>query len=336
MRKDIVFKYPPKKGLVSIIIPTHNRQKLLVETLKTFFNQSYSLLEIIIVDDHSNDNTIEACGILQEKDNRIVVLESDGHGAQHARNIGLQNSKGEYIQFFDDDDMAFPDYILERVKILQERELDYVMCDGFSLDVNAGNYLYERKCSKIPHNITSLLYYVALPTHSILLTRKAAEKLGEWDEKIRRYQDPNYYQRLFLYDLKGEFIEKSLYCWIIHNNSITLRNGHDALIDSMDSIYSEWKQQGKEKEIEDVIMVNDYEFIKQLFFSRNLKFFRYFFTHLHYILRRMWLFKIKRKDVDEVLHHQVAGEYFFPYHGDMPSPILLFLQARKSNTQARE
>lgn len=90
--------------LVSVVIATYNGSKYIRESIEAVIGQTYKNLEIIIVDDGSTDNTYRLCIDYAEKDNRIKVIKTDNQGVSAARNVGINNSKGDYIVFVDDDD----------------------------------------------------------------------------------------------------------------------------------------------------------------------------------------------------------------------------------------
>lgn len=89
----------------SVIIPTFNRSDLLIETINSILNQSFKDYELIAVNDGSTDNTKE---ILEGYGNKIKVIHKANSGAEKSRNAGADISKGEYLCFFDSDDLMFP------------------------------------------------------------------------------------------------------------------------------------------------------------------------------------------------------------------------------------
>ncbi len=93
----------------SVIIPTHNRNWVLKETIDSVLNQSFKDFEIIVVDDGSTDNTLE---ILNSYGSRIKTISQVNSGGPLARNNGARNASGKYLVFLDDDDLFFP-YTLE-------------------------------------------------------------------------------------------------------------------------------------------------------------------------------------------------------------------------------
>lgn len=97
--------------LVTIVIPAYNAERYLSDCLKSVQAQSYANLEILIIDDGSSDNTEQICRDFAEGDSRIVLLRQKNSGVSSARNNGIRNASGEYIQFLDADDMLKPNAI---------------------------------------------------------------------------------------------------------------------------------------------------------------------------------------------------------------------------------
>lgn len=92
-------------SLISIIIPCYNQSEFLDETLQSVLNQTYKNWECIIVNDGSSDNTEVIAKRWTEKDNRFIYLSKKNGGVSSSRNLGLENAKGDFIQFLDADDL---------------------------------------------------------------------------------------------------------------------------------------------------------------------------------------------------------------------------------------
>src|SRR5690554_5935610 len=124
--------------LVSIIIPTYNRAHLIGETLDSVLAQTYTNWECIIIDDGSSDNTEQLLSKYTEKDLRFQYLTRPSNspkGANACRNFGLENSKGDYVNFFDSDDIMHPDKLLTQVRILQKHtEAPFCICQTKWID----------------------------------------------------------------------------------------------------------------------------------------------------------------------------------------------------------
>lgn len=92
--------------LISVIVPIYNTGKYLVECVESLRKQTYSNIEIILVDDGSTDASIEICDEFAEKDSRIRVFHKKNEGSAIAKNFGIQQSRGEYIILVDSDDIV--------------------------------------------------------------------------------------------------------------------------------------------------------------------------------------------------------------------------------------
>lgn len=92
------------KDLVSIIVPVYNKEKYLEKCLDSLKNQTYTNIEVLIVDDGSSDNSKEICNIYIESDKRFNYFYHKNSGVSFARNVGIDNSNGNWIMFVDPDD----------------------------------------------------------------------------------------------------------------------------------------------------------------------------------------------------------------------------------------
>jgi len=115
--------------LVSVIIPTYNREHLIKRSAQSVLNQSYKNLELIIVDDGSTDNTRKVVDSI--KDERIIYINQKNQGACVARNKGIDNAKGKYIAFQDSDDVWLSDKLEKQVNALKQNNADLVFCKNF-------------------------------------------------------------------------------------------------------------------------------------------------------------------------------------------------------------
>lgn len=97
--------------MVSIIIPVYNAERYLGECIESVLNQTYSDFELILVDDGSEDCSYQICKEYADKDERIKNIKKKNGGVSSARYTGLQEAKGEYISFMDNDDMFLPEFL---------------------------------------------------------------------------------------------------------------------------------------------------------------------------------------------------------------------------------
>jgi len=110
------------QDLVSVVIPCFNCSRHIRQTVNSILSQTYSNLECIIVDDGSTDGSKEVCDELRKQDNRIRYIYKENHGVAAARNFGIRNAKGKWIQQLDSDDFLHQDKI--RLHLEQLTKLD--------------------------------------------------------------------------------------------------------------------------------------------------------------------------------------------------------------------
>ncbi len=118
-----------KLGLVSILIPVYNAEKYLSQCLNSVLGQTYSNLEIIAVNDGSQDRSLAILQEFEKKDSRIKVFNQQNSGVSNARNFALAKATGEYVLFIDSDDFIEKDMVETLVDCLAKNEnCDIVLC----------------------------------------------------------------------------------------------------------------------------------------------------------------------------------------------------------------
>lgn len=180
--------------MVSIILTTYNRAKLLPRAIESVLTQSDKDFELIIVDDASTDGTQKVIGKYAKKDSRIVPLYlQENHGSDsYPKNIAIKMAKGDYICFLDDDDM----YRIDAVKILRK----YLENSG--ADAVYGDYLNNTLEGKkeigwsMDFNPGMLAKMNFISMGVIMLKRSAVMEVGGFDETIPKFKDWNLWLRM--------------------------------------------------------------------------------------------------------------------------------------------
>lgn len=116
--------------LVSVIVPTYGRSELLIRCIESIISQTYSQVEIVIVDDNGK-NTVDQINTerkLSSYTNIKYIKLDENSGGGVARNIGVQNSSGEYITFLDDDDVYYPQKIERQLETINKNRADICLC----------------------------------------------------------------------------------------------------------------------------------------------------------------------------------------------------------------
>lgn len=121
--------------LVSVIIPVYNVQAYLRETLESVIGQSYHNLEILIVDDGSQDGSGEICDQYAATDSRIRVFHQRNAGVSAARNVGLDAITGQAVMFLDSDDVYHPEIVKTMVETMNRERADKIppRCTKYSI-----------------------------------------------------------------------------------------------------------------------------------------------------------------------------------------------------------
>ena len=115
--------------MVSIVIPIYNREHLIEETIQSIKAQTYAYWECIIVDDGSTDNTIAVTEVLITNDSRFQLFKRPEHvtkGPSACRNFAISKMQGDYIQFFDSDDIMHPEHLQLKMEVINDK--DVVVC----------------------------------------------------------------------------------------------------------------------------------------------------------------------------------------------------------------
>jgi len=170
--------------IVSCIIPTRNRQDLLRKSLESVISQTYRNLEIIVVDDASDDDTGIIVREYMDRDIRINYIKTiTSMGGSGARNIGIKEAIGEYVAFLDDDDYWNENKIAEQINFIDD--FDAVICAAFSK--NGKKVIVYHKTLVNP--IILKRGNVFFGGTSIILARSHAIKNTLFDEKLLSGQD---------------------------------------------------------------------------------------------------------------------------------------------------
>ena len=114
-----------KNDLISIIIPVFNVEKYIADTINCILNQSYQNWEAILVDDCSTDGTIEIIKSFALNDSRIklIVLETNS-GPSTARNVGLDQARGNYIAYLDSDDLWMDNKLMDQLNFMKKENIE--------------------------------------------------------------------------------------------------------------------------------------------------------------------------------------------------------------------
>ena len=114
---------------ISIVVPVYNMENYLERCIKSILNQTYTNLEVLLINDGSTDSSLELCYQLASIDDRIVVFDKVNGGLSDARNFGVEKASGEYIGFIDSDDDIEPRMIEVLYEMIKEHNADVSECN---------------------------------------------------------------------------------------------------------------------------------------------------------------------------------------------------------------
>lgn len=126
-----------EKPLISIIIPVYNVEKYLCQCIDSVLLQTYTNIEIIMINDGSTDSSGDICDNYSKKDARITVIHKENGGVSSARNIGIEHAQGKYILFIDADDFIDVDYIEAMYCAVTKNNAD-IVCGNFTVVDESG------------------------------------------------------------------------------------------------------------------------------------------------------------------------------------------------------
>jgi amino acid adenylation domain-containing protein len=198
-------QFTPTDPLVSIVIPAYNAEKDIALAIRCAISQTYPQIEIIVVDDGSQDGTVQTAREILKSSckGRWSVLELGvNRGVSAARNAAVKQAKGEWIQFLDSDDAIAADKIEAQMKYARAAAPDVsaIYSSWRHVYLEEGNFVpagpvntprYEGK-----HPLMFCMYYAPLHHGACLIRRSALERVRGFDETMRSYEDADLLVRL--------------------------------------------------------------------------------------------------------------------------------------------
>ena len=178
------------KEKISVVIPTYNREKLIVQSINSVLEQTYENIEVIVVDDASTDNTKEVVKKIKDKRVKYIGLKQN-KGACNARNVGIENATGDYIAFQDSDDIFRPEKIEKQYSNLIQNKSDMDFCKICinDKDIKIEVPTLEQEESIINNKILDELCNGNFISTQAVLIKKNVIKRYMFDTKLPRLQD---------------------------------------------------------------------------------------------------------------------------------------------------
>jgi glycosyltransferase involved in cell wall biosynthesis len=223
--------------LVSVIIPLYNSDRYISEVLQSVTNQTYSDIEVLVIDDGSTDKSLATAK--EFEGGRIKIFSQSNKGASAARNYGLREAKGEYIQFLDADDLLSPNKIEEQIKLLIQNPDTIAFSptihffDGEALDnkIPIDEWYYD----SFTNPISFLLKLYGgddtdggmIQPNSWLTPKNIIDKAGFWNEELSVDDDGEFFCRILVQASGIVFSKNGINYYRKHKKNIGLSSKRD-------------------------------------------------------------------------------------------------------------
>lgn len=295
--------------MVSVIIPTYNNSKYIIDAINSVLSQSYTNLECIIIDDGSTDNTKEILhNFIQSK--KVFYYFQENEGVSAARNLGIEKSKGSQILFLDADDLLHNNALELLVNNIKDYDMIFGAWEDFGIVERKNLYLHF-------YNNTLSTYLKYKPVPSAALIKK--NKLQKWDVNLKVWEVTDYFLSIILNGSTITFTNDIVTKMRQHDglNRASIVQDHFNPIQTL-SFLAKWK-----KNIKDMNMLNseveaviDVEIINNIYIAIRNK-------SNHRSLKTFFAI-INVKNLKNALSYKKFGLYFFIVHLKTFSAILFF------------
>ncbi len=207
--------------LISVVIPSYNRKNTILSCIRSVLEQTYSNLEVIVIDDGSTDYTYTLFN--DSFDDRVKFFRyEENRGACYARNLGAELSSGAYIAFQDSDDIWKKTKLAKELSYLKKENADMVFCGMNRKDpIHKTSKYYPDETFRTDRNILAqLLENNAVSTQTILIKREVINKI-KFDVTFKRYQDWDFALQAASSGIKIAYLAEGLVDSTFQGNSIS-------------------------------------------------------------------------------------------------------------------
>ncbi|MDE5121152.1 MAG: glycosyltransferase, partial [Trichodesmium sp. St19_bin1] len=221
--------FNPVVPRVSVIIATYNNAHYILEAIASIFNQTYRSYEIIVIDDGSTDNTRQ---VLEPYLDKVRYLYQENKGVSHARNLGLEMARGEFISFLDADDFFLPDKLAKQVAVFDAHPSLGIVHSGWRLVNEKGEKISD---IEFWHWYGSLeldleTWVVWKPVTISMMFRKSwIKSVGGFDTRWHHGEDIDLVLRLSVNGCQAVWLPKITYCYRQHHYNVTRKYTQQAV-----------------------------------------------------------------------------------------------------------
>lgn len=244
--------------LISIIIPTYNAGEFIGRALESVYNQTYKNIEVIVIDDGSEDDTDLILEDYMLNDNFTYIKKWHSGLAAVARNEGLEAAVGSYVAFLDADDYWAPDKLKKQIELFKNEEIGLVYSNGHIMDTKK---LYSKLAKPHKGNVfDKLISKNFIATSSVIIRREVLDEIGVFSEdpNFRVGEDYDLWLRI-AQKYKVGYAPEDLFAYRLNQNGLT-KNKRLAY-KNLTNLYKAWlkeKLNPKQKFLFKLALVKNY------------------------------------------------------------------------------
>ena len=219
--------FNPVVPRVTVIIATYNNAHYILEAIASIFNQTYTSYEVIVIDDGSNDHTRQ---VLEPYLDKIRYVYQENKGVSHARNLGLEMARGEFISFLDADDFFLPDKLAKQVAIFDSRPSLGIVHSGWRLVNQKGDKISDIELWHGSPELDLETWVVWKPVTISMMFRKSwIKSAGGFDTRWHHGEDIDLVLRLSINGCEAVWLPKVTYCYRQHHRNATRKSSQQAV-----------------------------------------------------------------------------------------------------------
>ncbi len=284
---------------ISVIVPVYNVEKYIKKCIDSIVNQTFKDLEIIVVNDGTNDDSIK---IIKKyfNDKRIKIFNKENGGLASARNYGINKSNGKYIFFVDSDDFLDSNCLLDMYNVIEEKKVDMVICDYYRYYENGTKVL--EKTIPFYNQDNNKCHVIAMPGAVCKLIRSDIIKGNNIQFLEKHYFEDNAIMP-YVCALSPKFfyVEKPYYYYLQRDGSILNKRKYDRkwedIFSSLEYLYKKFEDSNLLTTYYDEL---EYIYIEYLLHAPGLRFIEYHeaehnFLQIHNIMHEKFPYWFKNK-----------------------------------------
>jgi len=181
--------------MISVVIPLYNQQQFVAQAIDSILDQTYSPIEIIVIDDGSSDDPQP---VLDKYRGKIQVVSQENQGLAAARNAGIALARGDFVQFLDADDWLHPDKIRLQLEFMKKERAAISYCEILQYEQASEKSLlrYIGPLEDMFGHLYNFWHLYPLPVHGILLKKELFDRFGPFATDLTACEDRHFFSRL--------------------------------------------------------------------------------------------------------------------------------------------